>query len=449
MAYLVIPKEITARTANIWVAAINEEINPATAFLRFGAGQLALDQNWNLYKTASGRNFIHYQHVNLWDLPPASDFALEFGNENLVRASGHFRTLPNELPTIDQRPLNVLLGSCFAAGREDSVHLGSSYLNLQRFEPTDIKILCGDQVYLDDPWNYFLLQTHSFEDLEDLLFSKYVETWTQNKSLTGFQQFLASGGNYFSSDDHEFWNNAPNRATLIRDSWSGRGRENWLKIARRLLGIFQSEFSSFVFNVGTLSFFIADTRIHRDENRGNFMRDEDLAALQNWVENLGGVGVLVVGQPIFSEKAGFFGGRFGDWNMPNYAQYGKLAQILMKSNHSILVLTGDVHYGRIARCRIKPGVDLYEIISSPTSLVNEKVGGSWHAAPDRFPVESVPGVVQQTVINNISYKVTKNHFLVLSFYQHGARTRVVMKVCEIVGSGARPQPRVIDEFELF
>jgi len=449
MAYLVIPKEVTARTANLWVAAINEEIDPATARLRFGTNELALDQNWILYRTRSGRNFIRYQHVNLWDLPPATDFQLELASGGEVRARAQFRTLPAELPTIDQRPFNVLLGSCFAAAREDSVLLGASYLNLQRFDPTDIKILCGDQVYLDDPWDYFLRNTHSYDDLEDLLFAKYVETWTQNKSLTGFRQFLETGGNFFSADDHEFWNNAPNAATLIRDSWSGEGRRNWLEIAGRLLGIFQSPFPRFEFNVGSLSFFIADTRVNRDANRENFMSEADIAALENWVANLEGVGVLVVGQPLFSEKAGFFGGRFGDWNMPNYTQYKRLVQALRRSNHSILVLTGDVHYGRIARCRLKPGVDLYEIISSPTSLVNKKVGGKWSAAPDLFPAESMSDVVQQMVINNADYRVTKNHFLILSFYRHGGRTRLVPKVCEIVGGGMRPQLRAVGEFELF
>lgn len=449
MAYLVIPKEVTKKTANIWVAAINEEVDAASAFLRFGDSQVLLDQNWRLYRTRSGRNFIYYQHVNLYDLPSATDFALEFSALGAVLARGHFRTLPTDLPTIDQRPFNVLLASCFAASREDSVFLSGSYLNLQRFEPTDIKILCGDQVYLDDPWNYFLLNTHSYEDLEDLLFRKYADTWTQNKSLTGFQQFLAQGANFFSSDDHEFWNNAPNKATLVRDSWFQSGRENWLAIARNLLEIFQSQNSRFTFNVGTLSFFIADTRVNRDEDRDNFMWDTDLAALEQWIDNLQGPGALVVGQPIFSQKAGFFGGRIGDWNMPNYSQYKKLVQVLLKSNHSILVLTGDVHYGRIARCQIKPGVDLYEIISSPTSLVNEKVGGKWHAAPDRFPAESISGVVRQMVINNLNYQLTKNHFLLLNFYRHGAKTKLVLKVCEITGGGFRPQLRAVDEFELF
>lgn len=449
MSYLLIPKEVTGSEANVWLAAINENFDPAGSFLRFGGNRIETGENWIRYQTASGRNTIFYQHLKLQNLDARTDYALEFTSGGQVRATGSFRTLPAELPTIDQRPFNILLASCFAAAREDSVLLGSSYLNLQRFEPVDIKILCGDQVYLDDPWNYFLIHTHSFEDLEDLLFAKYVSTWTQNKSLTGFQQFLETGANFFSSDDHEFWNNAPNKATLIRDSWFQSGRENWLKIARNLLEIFQSRESKTIFNVGTLSFFIADTRMNRDEDRENFMWQTDLAALKTWVENLAGVGVLVVGQPVFSEKAGFFGGRIGDWNLPNYEQYKDFVRILMNANHSILILTGDVHYGRIARCQIRPGVDLYEIISSPTSLVNEKVGGKWSEAPGVFPVESISGVVRKKVFNNLDYRVTENHFLTLAFYRDGLKTKVVPKVCEIVGNGQIPRSRAIDTFELF
>lgn len=450
MSYLIVPKEVTGNEANIWLAAINENFESADSALRYGNNLIDLSDNWIRFQTSSGKNSMLYRHLKIQNLQARTDYAVEFINSaGQMLATGSFRTLPNELPTLGQRPFSVLLASCFASSRSDSVLLGSSYLNLQRSEPVDIKILCGDQVYLDDPWDYFLRHTHSFNDLEDLLFAKYVATWTQNKSLTGFRQFLQSGANFFSSDDHEFWNNAPNRATLIRDSWFQSGRENWLRIARNLLEIFQSKESKTTFNVGTLSFFIADTRINRDEDRQNFMWQTDLLALSNWVDNLQGVGIIVVGQPIFSEKAGFFGGRFGDWNLPNYEQYKDFVRILMKSNHSILILTGDVHYGRIARCRIKPGIHLYEIISSPTSLVNQKVGGKWHEAPSMFPVESIPGLVGRMVTNHPEYQMTENHFLTLNFYRDGLKTKVIPKVCEIVGNGRIPRTRAIDTFELF
>lgn len=449
MSFLLIPNEVTSQEANIWAGVINQELNPDIASLRYNNQEIRLNQNWISYRTKSGKNSIHYQHIRLQNLEPRTDYVLEFLTGTQVRATGQVRTLPIDLPTINERPFNVLLASCFASRRSESVHLGGSYLNLQRFEPTDIKILCGDQVYLDDPWYSFSFLTHSYNDLEDLLFSNYVKTWSQNRLFTGFQQFLQTGANFFSSDDHEFWNNAPNAATLIRDSWSQKGRDQWIEISKNLLDIFQSRFTKSAFNVGTLSFFIADTRVNRDAARNNFISQEDFLELENWVKNLNGVGVLVVGQPIFSEKAGFFGGRFGDWNLSNYKQYEDLVRVLMNSNHSILVLTGDVHYGRIAKTQIKQNVFLYEIISSPTALVNSKVGGKWHEAPGVFPIESIPGTVQKQVINNLQYRETENHFLTLSFYQDGLKTKIIPKVCLIKGNGQTPKPVKIDEFTLF
>ncbi len=448
MSFLLVPKEVTSTEAKVWVGVVNEGINPHNIALRYGNSEIRLNDNWNTFRTTSGQNSINYQHLTLRNLTPRTNYPLKLLTGQTLRTYGQVRTLPENLPAINESPFNVLLASCFASSRSESIHLGSAYLNLQRTEPTDLKILCGDQVYLDDPWYRFSVFTHSYRDLEDLLFSNYVKTWTQNRLFTGFQQFLQTGANFFSSDDHEFWNNAPNAATIIRDSWSQTGRDNWMKIAKNLLSIFQSGTSRSVFNVGTLSFFIADTRVNRDAGRNQFMSAGDLAELKTWVQNLPGVGVLVIGQPLFSEPAGFFGGRFGDWNLPNYGQYKDLIETLMRSEHSILILTGDVHYGRIAHCQLKPDVDLYEIISSPTSLVNSKVGGQWHKAPSLFPANSIAGTVQKSVITKAQYKETRNHFLTLSFYRDGAKTKIIPKVCVIKETGQVPKPVKIDEFTL-
>ena len=456
MSFLLIPNEVTTQEAIIWVGIINEKINPKSLSLSYNGEILALDQNWVEFSTQTQRNTLFYQYLKIQSLKPQTEYSLKLFSKNKTFSTGNVRTLPNNLPTVDEKPFTVLLASCFCSARSGSGAIGTAYLKLREKEKIDLKILCGDQVYLDDPALHFLFHKHSFEDLEERLLANYVKTWTQgglvssagNITIPGYQDFLQNAANFFSSDDHEFWNNAPNQATLIRDSWSSQGRYNWMKTAKSLLEIFQSKTSKTIFNVGSLSFFIADTRVNRDASRMSFMSAQDLSALDDWVKNLKDVGVLVVGQPIFSKKAGIVKGNIGDWNLPDYAQYDDFVRILTETKHSIIILTGDVHYGRIASCQLKPGVQLYEIISSPTALVDPKVGGSWKKAPDKFPAAAVPGVVSKQIITNDKYKFTDNHFLLLNFYRNAGKTKIVLKVCEIFNGGKTPTPIKIAEFDL-
>lgn len=456
MSFLLIPNEVANSEAVIWVGIINERINVSDLSVRYADTVIKLKKNWITYTTQSGRNSLIYQCIKIENLQSQTEYFFELFFGNQIFSTASVSTFPESLPTVNEKPFTVLLGSCFCSSRPGSATLGPTYLKLREREKIDCKILCGDQVYLDDPALHFLFNTHSFEDLEEILLANYVNTWTQGKGTTiatgranpGYQQFLQNGANFFSSDDHEFWNNAPNRAALIRDSWSSEGRYNWLKIAKSLLEIFQSKTSKTIFNVGSLSFFIADTRINRTAGRISFMSSQDIEALDDWVTNLTGVGVLVVGQPIFSAKAGFLKGNLGDWNLSDYEQYKDLVKILTKTEHSLIVLTGDVHFGRVASCQLKPGVKIHEIISSPTALVDSKVGGSWEKAPDKFPAFSIPGIVSKPITTNLDYQFFENHFLLLSFYKDGAKTKLVLKACEIKEGGQLPMPFKIDEFTL-
>jgi len=142
--------------------------------------------------------------------------------------------------------------------------------------------------------------------------------------------------------------------------------------------------------------------------------------------------------------------------MPDFAQYEDFARVLMKSKHSIIVLTGDVHYGRVASCQIKPGVFIYEIISSPTALVDPRVGGKWHEAPDSFPAFNVSGIARKPVDTNFDYQLTENHFLLIDFSREGNKTKVVVRACDISSDrinpiplgGTNPIPLKVAEFKL-
>jgi hypothetical protein len=453
MSFLLIPHEVTQNEAVIWLGIASEPgTDPALTALKIGGADLPLGP-WDSYTTRSGLNTIHYQYLLVGGIQSGSEYLLELFLGGQVVAQARVRTLPDVLEPLGGNPFTILLASCFCSSRSESISLGATYLNLQRLIRTDLKILCGDQVYLDDPALYFLWNTHSYEELEDLLFRNYIRTWTQmgwSEAGTfegGYQQMLQNGANFFSSDDHEFWNNAPNWASLVRDTWSRSGRDNWWDIANKLLRVFQTLNTRRVFKIGDLSFLILDTRVNRDEARNRLLSDEDLEALRTWVNGLDGLGVVVLGQPIFTEKSGWKG-RFLDWSFPDYGQYEEIMRVLYRTEHSILVLSGDVHFGRIASIQIKDNVYLYEIIASPTALVDAKVGGAWVAAPERIPVSSIPGAISLEVTNNYDFQFTKNHFLTLSFYRDGVGTRVVTNVVEITGNGQSVVPIEIANFTL-
>lgn len=74
-----------------------------------------------------------------------------------------------------------------------------------------------------------------------------------------------------------------------------------------------------------------------------------MQALLDWVGSLTCPGVLVVGQPVLAKAEGRAPwGEHSDWNLPAFDQYPGLVRALSSAPHDILVLSGDVHFGRIA-----------------------------------------------------------------------------------------------------
>lgn len=446
MPYLLVPNEVRSTEALLWVGIINEpELAELSGLRLFLNGmETPIPAAWNTYSTASGLNTIHYQFFNVVTLNSRTNYILELFRNNDLVATGNVRTLPEALPFIGaDKPFTILLSSCFSSSKSDSGRIGNTYLGLRDQDKSDIKFLCGDQVYLDDPALHFTFNVHTRNELEDILFANYARTWTQTGFMTGNRQFLQDGANFFTADDHEFWNNAPNRATLIPDTFFEERRDDWREIASNLLQVFQTAKSVTRFDVSPVSFFLADTRVNRGPGTNDFMSAVDLNELENWVNNLTGLGVLVIGQPIFGPKAGFFSSRFVDKNLANYEQYKDLVRILSATTHSIVLLTGDVHYGRIASCHINEDVFLYEIISSPSALVDKAVGGKWVPPPELFPAFDIENVVNRRIKPDFNLMVSGNHFLTLAFFQDGGHTRLSVKAIEMTNSGQAPLPREV------
>jgi hypothetical protein len=444
MRAILVPHKTEQQKVNLWIG-VTESASPPIDFsisITPGGKEIKLpNENWRSV-TADGAlkpalRHVFIQTVSISNLLPDTTYEVTTSKG----AKAQFSTLPASLPQEGGRPFTVLLSSCFYHGNDQEGRLGRTVRLLPEDFKPNVKILCGDQVYLDLP------ALEEFPDdeawLAENFLRKYLQTWEQKE---GYQVLLENSGSYFTADDHEFWNNYPNWASLINNTWNEKGRERWKKVALALYKDFQSDDASEAghpsrFSVDKLSFFIADTRVFRKEGDESFMNQADFTQLQQWIQNLEGPGVLVVGQPIFNKPAGWFSGRLEDRALSNYKnQYPDLVRALFKSQHSILILTGDVHYGRVASCELRSSpqpIELIEIIASPSSLVSPITTGKPEDAPPLFPPESINGVVQS--VTRTHYKtptrsimlsqkeVSEDHFATLHFTNRAGRIRVQVR----------------------
>ena len=148
--------------------------------------------------------------------------------------------MPGALPSPVERPFTILFGSCFAGARDTPGDAGATFARLPPDARPDLTVLCGDQVYLDSPLVHFLTRLHPPEELAAEFLATYLGTWTQAGPLSGFRRIHQLASVAFTSDDHDFWNNAPSLAPHVIDTWTERGRTAWLDVAGRLYRQFET-----------------------------------------------------------------------------------------------------------------------------------------------------------------------------------------------------------------
>jgi hypothetical protein len=85
-----------------------------------------------------------------------------------------------------------------------------------------------------------------------------------------------------------------------------------------------------------------------------------------------------------------------------------------------MVLSGDVHFGRVAECQLTNGAKLVEVISSPISLVSSLAGGGGDPAPETLsPVPGLPKLRIET-----RRTTAKDNFAILHIHERPADIRV-------------------------
>jgi phosphodiesterase/alkaline phosphatase D-like protein len=164
---------------------------------------------------------------------------------------------------------------------------------------------------------------------------------------------------------------------------------------------------------------------------------------------------LVVGQPVLVEGDGVAKSllkkglknailSYVDRDLPHYAQYKDLVSYIKSSNHSVVILTGDVHFGRIACGELKPGSGsvFVEVISSPMHAVmsdkDEPLFGSYKNAPtNHFSINEDREVLQR-----------RNHFVTVRFFLgEDGRVNIEVRAWPILLPGQEVSPSCDVVFE--
>jgi hypothetical protein len=369
--------------------------------------------------------------------------------------SAEFTMPPYSLPLSDDAhspPLRLLLGSCLSPDGDRFGELEGLFDRLWQNPATrpHYVVLCGDQVYIDQPAGPF----GPFADeglkgkaaLEKWVCGAYIHSWSHVPSLYRF------GIHIHVTDDHEYWNNYPRRPTAA--GWPILGDEsvrNRLRtITRRWAEYWQGTREVYEINIGTprqLSLIFVDARFNREANNKRFMSSDGFSRVIRWIEGLSSPGVLTISQPIFAPKVGvgyipktrIAWDRKADINLASFDQYLRLSKALALADHDVLVLSGDVHFGRVAAVRI-PRTDrpdptwIREVISSPVCCLPTATGKFTSAMvnpgpngvrndyyPDVFPAvfdiqgRYAPARIVYGAEVETRQDVCRNHVMTLSF----------------------------------
>lgn len=337
------------------------------------------------------------------------------------------RALPERVPTGLTDSFNVLLVSCFFGGNDAFGLAGSLVANRLTgpYQP-HLVLTVGDQVYLDNP-PYKALHFDA-----NNMAAAFERQYRANWQGPGYADILQAGPVAAIPDDHEYWNNYPQRGTLWPATWFAANGLAWASNARAMFEAYQQavpDIFSYSFDVPPLSFFMMDNRTFREQagidEPARSLRPEDLNRYESWVarvlrEEL--LPVLCTGPSLIQQPARWFKGVFVDRNFANYTDYASVTQgILRMSDAGLtpLLLTGDVHYPRVTKATHAGGrrgwSDFFEVISSPTSLVSGSHKPS-QPADESFRLDSLGDSLKCKHLWPIADRAdTRNHVCLLRF----------------------------------
>ena len=403
-----------------------------------------------------GERTIYARFVDLTGLAPDTVYELSLLRQVNERVLDRalVRTWPTALGG-SERPFRLFLGSCFATrSRTRGGNQVGGLVNVLRKRDAipHLKLLCGDQVYLDSPVAERV--PDSEPQIRQLLLDKYLTNWgAREPSTSQFGALLRTGSNLMLSDDHEFWNNypmpaiyAPRLAPLL----GGAERAGWfVTAARELLAQFQGVPPLFRhYQLAGVSLIALDGRRRRSATRAH--PPELLRQLAGALAQARGPVLLVLGQPLFEPAAARRAARWvrshiTDLTLADLDDYRELVQLIAKTGKDVMVLSGDIHGGRVTSVR-SARQNIFEVVSSPLSLVTPSLRYRDELPTDEYP--DLPGThPKYTRIMAQQGPVTGNQGALLCLSRRGDALDVTVEFMES-HSGTKLKPPGLPSFTL-
>jgi len=329
------------------------------------------------------RDGVHLFTATLSGLQPATEYELHASHQ-AAAVLARFRTLAQDTPG---ETLKVVVASCYY----DYFHRDAAYratLESVWCKDAVFKFLVGDNLYLDVA-----------PDQRDITggYRETVARYLRHFWHSGYADVLGRLPTFATWDDHEFWNNYPERQCHLSRT-SGSDRKDYIRAGTECLRFFQAilnadlspndNLSYRIDNTPVVSFFAADVRSARtrfEDSPPRMMPDAALSTFEAWANSLTRPGVLVIGQPLWIKE-----GDGTDYRPPNFAdQYERIWRAIAAAPHDILIVSGDVHHSRILEIGLTDTRVVYEFVTSPAChvpTVGSIISGDY-GSQDRGKVE--------------------------------------------------------------
>lgn len=425
----------------IWYAqAGGEDFTPEAITVYRGGQKEDFRTTWELLPPFSHlHRRMGISTVSLSNPKPGTIYELlipEVGSKPLV-----WRSMPTQLGT---EGLAFLVSSCYWYNEDREGYYPTGVRDLFKIiRPTPtVKFLIGDQIYADWPPEI------SLNPGEKAAVEMYDKRYTQIWGDPLIQELLQLCPNLVTCDDHEYWNDFPERQFHIPWTWTAQDRETYGDVAAELFWRYQqclnpAQSKYYSLTIGTpgglvppVSLFVADTRsdrqsFHPDDPRApksgppHFLSEAGWQAFEQWITDLQGPGILITGQPLYQKD--------GDWkdhSLSNFTDdYGRFwrrieergkGQMGDGKRHDILLISGDIHTGRFATgtLRSADSIAVHEIITSPAARIWAPQLRMGHADPE-FPPDKFDTVYngQKRSWQVRTYRaVVDNNIALIQFY---------------------------------